>query len=136
MYSPVSSAVIADTVIDELNEQVGAATVSRLMRVYRDGIGHYRDAIACAAEQGDLHNLGVSLHALKSSSNSIGGLVLDELAGEGEQLARTADRRALNLVPSILTALDAFCRALSAHPLLDCADARSDTEEDSALQPT
>ncbi len=126
---------IADGVIDNLVAEFGTPTVRRLIRVYLDTVGPYRDAIARDAERRDLNALVASLHALKSSSRTIGGNTLGDLANEAEQLARKGDQKALNQVPAILAAVDAFCGALSAHPLLDDETAQVVPERQGALQP-
>jgi signal transduction histidine kinase/CheY-like chemotaxis protein/HPt (histidine-containing phosphotransfer) domain-containing protein len=126
---------IADGVIDNLVAEFGTSTVRRLMRVYLGTVGPYREAIARDAERRDLDALVASLHALKSSSRTIGGNMLGDLADEAEQLARKGDQKALNLVPTILSAVEAFCCALAAHPLLDDESAQVVPERQGALQP-
>ncbi|MBK8335192.1 MAG: response regulator [Sterolibacteriaceae bacterium] len=128
------SAPIADGVIDDLVAEFGAPTVRRLMRAYLDTVGPYRDAIAREARQRDLNALVASLHALKSSSKTIGGDRLGDLANEAEQLARKGDQQALNLVPAILSAIEDFCRALAAHPLLTDEPMQAQPEPKGAFQ--
>lgn len=133
--APQKAGPIALDAIDHLVEQIGMRETAGVIRIYLETIDRYRGAIARAVTQGDLRGVGASLHALKSSSKTIGGNILAELAAEGEQLSRNDDNRVLELVPSIMAELDAFCRALSAHPLLDSAPAQPGAPDHSTSKP-
>jgi signal transduction histidine kinase/FixJ family two-component response regulator len=128
-------APVAAGVIDNLIAEFGTPIVRRLMRVYLDTVGPYRDAIARDAGQRDLDALVGSLHALKSASKTIGGNRLGDLANQAELLARKGDETALNLVPGILSAVEDFCRALSAHSLLTDESEQEQPEPQAVLQP-
>jgi HPt (histidine-containing phosphotransfer) domain-containing protein len=89
------------------------------MRVYLDTVGPYREAITRDAGQRDLNALVASLHALKSSSRTIGGNTLGDLADEAEKLARKGDQKALNLVPTFFrqwTPFATLCRRIRCWP--------------------
>jgi HPt (histidine-containing phosphotransfer) domain-containing protein len=105
-------------VIDELIEQLTAPVVSDIIRVYLRTAPEHLDALKQGVERGDLHKVRGTLHSLKSSTRSLGGTELGDLAAEGERRARSGDNGAFALLQPITVAMDAFCRALSTHPCM------------------
>ena len=108
----------APSVIDELIEQLTAPVVSDIIRVYLRTAPEHLDALKQGVELGDLHKVRGTLHSLKSSTRSLGGTELGDLAAEGERRARSGDNGAFALLQPITVAMDAFCRALSTHPCM------------------
>jgi len=115
---------MAPSVIDELIEQMGAPAVAKIIRVYLRTAPRQLEALKQGVEQRDLQKVRGTLHTLKSSTRSLGGTELGELAAEGEQLARAGDSGAFALLQPITVAMDEFCRALSAHSCMAPEDQR------------
>ena len=110
--------VLAEEVIAELVGGIGEETAARAMGVFIDTLPKQRNALAAAADAGDLEAVALTLHSLKSSSRSLGSVALADAAAAGENLAKAGDGAVLANLPAILAELDAFAAALAAHPLL------------------
>jgi HPt (histidine-containing phosphotransfer) domain-containing protein len=69
--------------------------LQHVLQTYERSLAKHLAVLAAAADSGDIARAGESAHTLKSSSASIGALVLADRCAEVERLARAGDAAAL-----------------------------------------
>lgn len=74
--------------LDQLDPTGANRLVPRVLTAYRDSLARLRGQIANARDADDLASARLAAHTLKSSSASVGALVLSALCAQAEQAVR------------------------------------------------